>query len=196
MSGYKGFWVFKRLYWRFLRMVGFQRHSWDQQYEAGVWCRNPTSRWTLAWVERLCNGGRLVEFGCGEGMLPRELPRKSFADYCGYDISEVAVSRARKFAAEVGLSQVEFKQCNMADWKGSSSVSLVVVEECLNYLDNLETKTFLTHCINSLVPDGKIVVMLHDGIKHARTVSICREVCNIIEEELVEGRTFLVLQKR
>ncbi len=184
-----------RVYWRLLRAVGLGRLSWDMQFEAGWWgyIRGPRSEYIIRKVTELCNGGHLVEFGCGEGTLPLALPRDSFSQYIGYDISEVAVGRARARAREAGLMYCHFEQCDMAKWKGTSGVSLVVAEECLYYLTPRIAETFLRHCCESLLPGGSILVIVYSAAKTYRTLNICRRVCRVNDESVNEGRTFITL---
>lgn len=185
--------ILRRIYWRLLRIVGFKQLSWDKQFEANVWCHRPRSMHTIEKVIELCNGGHLVEFGAGEGTLPLVLPRNSFSHYFGYDISAVAVARARERAREAGLTNCYFEQCDMVQWEGTSGVSLVIVEECIYYLRPKEIETFLKHCCKSLVPGGSILVIVHSTAKHFKTLEACRRVCRVKDESAIFGRTYITL---
>lgn len=185
--------LFKRVFWRFLRAIGLKQAAWDRQFKAGAWCYGPRSPDTLRRVAELCDGGMLVEFGAGEGTLPLALPRKSFCQYYGYDISGVAIGRAIERAKSAGLAGCSFEQLDMARWPGSSGVSLIVAEECLYYLAARETETFLRRSCASLLPGGKILIIVHSGKKHAKTLRICRRVCRVVDESIIGGRTFLTL---
>ena len=178
-----------------LRACGFKRFSWDKQYEAGVWCRSPSNEDTHDYVVNLCQGGRLIEFGCGEGTLLFSLPRSAFSDYTGYDISSVAAKRAQERADQAGLQMVKFEQGDMAEWRGASDVSLILVEECLMYLTTSDAEQFLRRCCDSLSPNGKIVVIVHSATKWAQTLETCRRVCKVDNETVVGGRTFMVLSR-
>jgi cyclopropane fatty-acyl-phospholipid synthase-like methyltransferase len=185
--------ILKRLYWRLLRAFGFKQLSWDKQFEAGVWCNGQRSLHTIRKVKELCNGGYLVEFGAGEGTLPLALPEYSFSHYIGYDISSVAVRRARDRASEGGLIHCQFEQCDMAQWTGTSGVSLVVIEECLYYLTPREAEAFLRRCCQALLPGGSILVIVHSAAKHFRILQTCRSVCRVKDESVIGGRTFITL---
>lgn len=185
--------ILQRVYWRLLRIAGFKRLSWDRQFEAGLWCRGMCSHLTIQRVTELCNGGRLIEFGCGEGNLPMSLPGKSFSDYMGYDISEVAVQRASERARASGLTNCSFEQCDMAKWQGASQASLILAEECLYYLNPSDMEAFLQRCVDSLIPGGTILVIVHSATKHAQTLEICRRVCRVKNEQIADGRAYLAL---
>jgi trans-aconitate methyltransferase len=158
-------------------------------WSRGPWSHNEIERVT----ELLCNRGRLVDFGCGEGKLPTSLPRYTFSDYIGYDISEVAIQRAKERVHESGLTNCNFEQCDMAKWLGVSSASLIVVEECLYYLTPPDVEVFLQHCSDSLIPGGSILVIVYSAAKQPRTLEICRRVCPVKHESIVDGRTWLTL---
>lgn len=138
-------------------------------------------------------GGRLVEFGCGFGQLPRNLPRGTFSSYVGIDISDCAIREARKRAREAGISGCDFFQGDMASWPGDSSVSLIVVIECLYYLSGKRLNDFLKRCCDSLTPQGAILVVVHSAQKHWKTLRACSRICKVFKEEQVETRTYLTL---
>ena len=183
----------KRVLWKLARLAGLKRLSWDQQFEAGVWCRGPRSAHTLELVIKLCAGGRLVEFGCGEGDLPHLLPAGAFSEYCGIDISSVAIRIASERAREANLRGCRFDCGDMASWTGLQGLSLVLAEECLYYLSPASAEKFLERCCASLSPNGSILVIVHSATKHARTLSVCRRVCRVREETTLGSRAYLTL---
>lgn len=111
----------------------------------------------------------------------------------GYDISEVAIERARKKAVIAVCDNVAFEQCDMARWDGFDRASLILAEECLYYLAATELERFLFRCTRCLTVDGSILVIVHSAIKHARTLDICRSVCLVRDEESIGERVFLTL---
>jgi len=185
--------IVQRVYWRILRSIGLERVSWDRQFRAGVWHRDARSPNTIRQVAKLCAGGLLVEFGCGEGDLPYSLPSGSFAEYVGYDISAVAIQRARQRAAELGRTDVRYEQCDMAQWQGGISASLILLEECLYYLAPGPMEEFLSRCGDGLAPGGFILVVIHSASKHARTLEVCRRTCRVIDQATIGTRVYLTL---
>lgn len=183
----------QRIYWRILRLFGFNRLSWNSQFDAGVWGKRPSSPNTIKRVIELCEGGKVIEFGCGEGNLPHLLPPGCFSDYVGYDISDLAIHRAQRRASNAGILNCHFEQCDMASWPGSFNVSLIVVEECLYYLSSRDTEKFLSRCKASLAREGSILVIVHSGEKHAGTLHLCRNMCKVREETVIASRTYLTL---
>lgn len=186
----------RRIYWRLLRAIGFRKLSWDLQFKAGVWGAKPRSPHTINAVLELGKGGYLVEFGCGTGTLPLALPRNTFSKYEGYDISEFAVKKATEIAQAKGYATYKFNQADMAEWKGTSGATLILAEECINYPSLTEVENFMRVCSRSLAPGGKILVIIHDGIKHAASLDVCRKTCNVVSDTVVDSRAFLVLSPK
>ena len=185
--------LFSRIYWRILRLLGFGKEAWDDQFKKGLWSRGRHSDYFLEKVISLSHGGVVIEFGCAEGALIEELPVGSYSRYQGYDISGVAIELANKKAKENGLSNCTFEQCDMSQWSGYAGVSLIVLEECLYYLNRVQIKVFLDTCRRSLLPGGAILVVVHSADKHANTLKECRLAGNVIEEVLVNDRVFMTL---
>jgi len=186
----------RRAWWRLLRLIGMNKLSWDKQFKAGVWWHLPRSADMLSLVAGLCRGGRIIEFGCGEGSLPFLLPSGSYASYLGYDISGLAIRRAQRHASAAGAANVRFAQCDMAQWDGNQSAFLVVLEECLYYLSPDDCAAFLARCSRCLEADGSMLVIVHSATKHQKTLSVCRRVCQVRDEIQLGGRTYLTLDPR
>lgn len=185
-----------RAFWKLLRVIGKKQRVWDSQYHSGLWSGGDRSPEMIKMAQQLCHGGVLVEFGCGEGELPFLLPPGSFSTYTGYDISAVAIDRATHRARTSGIESMYFIQQDMAKWRGAQAVSLILIEECLYYLSSKECKVFLSTCCDSLVDDGVILVIVHSAAKHARTVSLCRSACKVIDEFHLHSRVYLTLAPR
>jgi len=185
--------ITRRAYWRMLRFLGFSQLAWDDQFEAGMWSDSTRSPHTIRRVAELCAGGRLIEFGCGEGHLPFLLPADCFSQYTGYDISGVAIRRASQRAIAAGRGDIRFERCDMAEWLGSDAASLILAEECLYYLPAADIRRFLQRCVRSLAANGAILVIVHSASKHAKTLDLCRRVCRVANEAIIGSRAFLTL---
>ncbi|MGA1194588.1 MAG: class I SAM-dependent methyltransferase [Kiritimatiellia bacterium] len=185
--------ILDKVYWRLLRLFRLHKTSWDRQFQAGLWCRGPRCPHTVRKAAELCQGGYLIEFGCGEGTLPLAMPEGSFSFYRGYDISGVAINSATQKARRAGLQNCAFARGDMAHWQGDTGASLIVLEECLYYLSTPKAEAFLRCCLQSLLPGGHILVVIHDAAKHASTIEACKRACALQEQTTLGGRLFLLL---
>jgi len=191
--------LMRRLLWRLMRLFGgrARQWAWDDQYRRGFWRADQLDRSTrtLEIIQRRCDGGKLIEFGCGEGSLPCQLPSGTFSSYVGLDLSGIAIERAITRTARFGLTSCTFMAMDMNDWPGDTGVSTILMEECLYYLSTPDQETVLRRCLSSLSPGGSILVVVHDAKRHEKTLDNCRRVC-LVAEELVEGRVYLTLENR
>jgi SAM-dependent methyltransferase len=77
---------------------------WNEEYSAGKWSylRDPAelARYgvLVAFCERLTPCRRVLDVGCGEGILRDLLRRGGYERYLGIDVSEVAIEAARREA--------------------------------------------------------------------------------------------------
>lgn len=190
-------WIMRAM-WKGLRLMGLGRLSWNSQYAANFWTTDHTGRspHIIRIVKQYGVSNRIVEFGCGEGSLPRAIQDIEYLDYVGYDISDVAIDRAKAGIHEHGLKSCEFLQGDMAAWKGAEGVGLIVAEECINYLSMGALATFLRACNKSLTRDGRMIVVTHSVRKHAMHAIGCCELLELVNWITIEGRTYLVLRRR
>lgn len=177
--------------WSILRRIGADKAVWEKQYGRGKWLNGQRSPVVLRLVSQLCQGGTLVEFGCGDGLLPRLLPDGSFSNYIGIDISKVAIRCAKQRHPARG--DCHFIQSRMENWEGDRNVSLILMEECLYYLGRQEQERLLPKCLSSLGPRGRILVVVHERQKHLGTLEACYETRSLLTEETHGERVYLIL---
>jgi len=83
--------------------------------------------------ERLAGGALVADVGCGAAValtaLAQAYPRSTFH---GYELSHLAVERARSRVAEAGLENVEIIDRRAEDLPGSGGYSLVLTFDCLH----------------------------------------------------------------
>ena len=84
-------------------------------------------------AERLAAGALVADVGCGAGValtsLAEAYPRSTFH---GYELSQLAVERARARVAEAGLSNVEILPRRAEELPAGSGYSLVLTFDCLH----------------------------------------------------------------
>jgi 2-polyprenyl-3-methyl-5-hydroxy-6-metoxy-1,4-benzoquinol methylase len=103
----------------------------------GPWARlslMPTVLPALEGVaQRLAEGALVADVGCGAGValttLAQNYPRSRFH---GYELSQLAVERARARVAEAGLSNVEILHRRAEELPADGGYSLVLTFDCLH----------------------------------------------------------------
>jgi 2-polyprenyl-6-hydroxyphenyl methylase/3-demethylubiquinone-9 3-methyltransferase len=110
--------------------------AWNEQYSAGKWSylRDPAelARYgvLVAFCERLTPCRRILDVGCGEGILRDLLRRGEDQRYLGIDVSNVAIEAARRRAG----AGDEFRVDDAETFATDERFDAVVLNESLYYL--------------------------------------------------------------
>ncbi len=111
----------------------------DGNYQDKYHSRNPIARWLVNGFMNSFTDLALsaparesVEIGCGEGVLTRLLASNGF-QVRGYDISERAISEARRMTAESGFA-LQFEQAPLEQVARHVRAPLIVCCEVLEHL--------------------------------------------------------------
>jgi len=173
-------WGGLRAVWLRLNQVR-RRRRWNRQYAAGewVWLARPgeLARYSVlaGYALELKPGGKLLDVGCGEGLLRDRLHPSAFTQYVGIDFEE-AIRRAahrvdertRFFAADmnffvpdVTLDTIVFNE------------SLYLFRDVANGLERYET---------FLAPNGVFLISMHGGTKTQEIWSLLGERYAVIDD--------------
>lgn len=187
----------RRSLWKVANRSGSGRlRSWAQndQYRTGRWDYLALNRRpeVVDLVEKLADGGLVVEFGCGEGHLAAQVDPACYRQYIGYDLASVAVATAN---ARMISDRCRFQVLDMATWPGDQDVSLIVAEECLYYLRPAELHRFLNTAVSSLKPGGAILGTFHSASSYPEVIDTCRHRFSRCEEiGNAIGSLFLIMR--
>jgi SAM-dependent methyltransferase len=120
---------------------------------------------------------RILDLGCGVGVLRARIPDENVAGYVGIDPSQVAIERAR--AQQFPSSVFEVGERPAAD---AGLFDLIILNEMMCYVEDLED--LLENLKRHLAPDGRLLTsMFH----HAGDVALHRAVTrHFTEIDVVE----------
>ena len=112
-------------------------------------------------VEALEPGGRLVDFGCGPGLLAHLLSRAGFAGtYLGLDPDSRKVERARRWVPE---SPARLFSTGTVDAATPGVFSQAALIDVLYLVPPSERPDFLARAVRSLTPGGLFVALTSGG---------------------------------
>ena len=155
------------------------REKMDSDYAHGKWdyLRGIAELGRFSVLVGYCRflkpGGRILEIGCGEGILQERLDR--YSRYVGVDVSAEAIQRARSD------EKTAFVCADAAVWKPGETFDLIVFNECLEYFD--DPLAVVRHYEPSLAPDGAFLISMFAGIETARTRRIWKWLESAYEVE-------------
>ena len=154
------------------------REKMDSDYAHGKWdyLRGVEELGRFSILVGYCHflkpGGRILEIGCGEGILQERLDPSRYSRYVGVDVSAEAVKRASDRA---GSDKAAFFCADAAVWQPTeedTAFDLIVFNECLEYFD--DPLAVVRRYEPALAPGGAFLVSMFTGVETARTLRIWR----------------------
>ena len=133
------------------------REMADDDYLAEEAGRRATANWLLDHVARRAPSGRLLEVGCGHGLLLDEARRRGY-ETVGIELSAASAAHARD---RLGL---DVRDVPLEDFVSARAergrYDAVLLIDVLEHLD--DPRTALEHCQALLAPGGVLVVVTPD----------------------------------
>ena len=147
----------------------YTNHKWD-----GLATLAELGRYSLivGFSRYFCTNGRILDLGCGEGILQDKFSTADYSHYTGVDFSDVAIENVNKQARPNSTYLVG--DLNKLTIEGTFDV--IIYNESLNYLSN--PKEAVTKLFSNLKPGGVFIVSLVD--KHGKEQTGLWEMLNSI----------------
>lgn len=156
----------------FDKFISFFKRKTSQKYKFNLQFEN--NRWDglrdLAELGRysiivgyagfFCKKARVLDLGCGEGILQERFNNTDYEQYVGIDFSEVAIQKAKKL--ENNKTQFRVGDLNQLTIEGIFDV--IIYNESLNYLKH--PKEVVQALYKNLSPGGIFIFSLVD--KHGK----------------------------
>ncbi|MBA3897954.1 MAG: class I SAM-dependent methyltransferase [Sphingomonadaceae bacterium] len=141
----------------YTRPFGYTVDKWDRTYRQGendhYGSLAESGRYgvVLGYIALFGQGLRILDIGCGEGIMRRRIPGEAVARYVGMDISKEALARARP------ADRSEFRFGNFKAVE-SELYDLVICNEVLYFIDDVDG--LLAEIGKALAPGGKLVASI------------------------------------
>ena len=170
-----------------------RRCSFNEYYKSGGWDRLDSSHSSeiVEVVERYARKGRILDMGCGTGILASRLADESFSYYRGVDASSEAVGPARKRASE----KIDFEIGDIQRYECCDEFDCIVFEESLYYVPFFRYR-LLNRYSQRLRPGGVFVVTISDPKRFSRLIDMIRDKFEMVEDRPGPGgkRQYLVFR--
>lgn len=134
--------------WRWIQMVLMRsfpwdidqgsRESWDQEYREGKWDRlsDPLENGHYEVIAALCDfyeKPKILDVGCGSGILLKKLTPDRRGSYTGVDISDTAIRQAE--AARI--ADARFQVGDLTTYEPQSDTyDIIIFNEVIQYFEN------------------------------------------------------------
>ena len=158
-----------------------QRARWNHQYARGQWeglkDENELERQDLIkdyFLKNQKEGGSMLEFGCGFGVLPDVIFKKQhYSHYVGVDVSDFIIEKIQTLADDRHVFEVG----DMENYHFKQKYDVICFNECINYSKNIPK--LLDDCFkNGLKPNGIFIISVHE---FKRSPEIWRDIHAYLE---------------
>lgn len=165
-------------------------HAFDQNYIGGRWDYFDEEHRTdmLEVIEKYARKGRILDMGCGTGILASMISPDAFEYYLGVDVSAEAIARARKTES----NKICFMISDIESYECKGTFDLIVFEESLYYVPFFRRR-LLRRYGKWLRPQGLFVVTVADPYRFTRMVTMIRKNFQIIEDRYFSNSRRLLL---
>lgn len=142
--------------------------EWDAEYRGGRWgflldVKEVARTGAIAgWLRATGAGARVLDIGCGEGVLFGHLDRDALGTYVGVDISGEALARAKVDRALSRLVEADLQGFEPAP---GETFTAVVFNEVLHFAEDPGAE--LSRAARWLAPGGVIAVSMYAPWKEA-----------------------------
>ncbi len=114
-----------------------------------------SNAFTESWLSKMCQGNKVLDYCCGEGVLTRKLAKKGAFAY-GIDISPFSINKARDKSVKENLSDKTFFSVMDAE-KMDFEDNFFDIVICHGVLHHLDVKKAFPEIARVLKPDGKVI---------------------------------------
>ena len=164
----------------FIKRKISQKHRFNLQYENKQWDGlrdiKDLGRYSLlvGYAKFFSSGSRILDLGCGEGILQERFAPGDYGFYCGIDISDVAIANANKKA--------DTKTCFMVGDIGKPDIlgtfDVIIYNESIYYLSD-PTSSILS-LFQHLDPGGIFIISCYN--KHGKEhTNLCNSLSKILD---------------
>lgn len=171
---------------------GMKKVFWDKEFARGKWnfADDTSSDVVYSHLEKYVGHGSVLDLGCGQGGTAIELA-SDYQRYVGVDISEVALTRARKKTADaVRSTKASFACADFLGYAPEQKFDVILFRESMYHVPIGQVNTILDKYSAFLTEDGVFIVRLYlsgpNGEKRFRPRAVIRTIendYNIIEKK-------------
>ncbi len=143
-----------------------KKHRFNLQYEKKQWdglrSVEDLGRYSIivGYVRFFAQDARILDLGCGEGVLQERISANNYTQYLGVDISDVAIANAQEKAD----TKTKFITGDLQRLQLDGTFNVIVYNESIYYLK--DPKASVLSLIKNLTPNGIFIISCYN--RHGR----------------------------
>jgi 2-polyprenyl-3-methyl-5-hydroxy-6-metoxy-1,4-benzoquinol methylase len=153
----------------------YSAEEWNRQHSSSMWKylagleQVPRYAMIEGWRHRLKPSGRVLDLGCGEGVLLQQISPSAKVNYLGVDLSQVAIDAAKSKIRDSSIERFVCADLTTFDASVGSAFDVIVFNEVLCYVS--DPVATINRYRTVLARDGLVIVsVFHENWKTWKVV--------------------------
>ena len=141
-----------------------KRKLWDQEFSGTHWdfIDDTAGDCVYAHLEKHLHGGSILDLGCGPGNTANELAAAAYTNYVGVDISEAALTKARRRTEDNGRAGKNSFACSdFLSYSPTQQFNVILFRESMYHVPLGKVKPILDRFSMYLKKDGVFIVRMN-----------------------------------
>jgi 2-polyprenyl-3-methyl-5-hydroxy-6-metoxy-1,4-benzoquinol methylase len=160
--------------------------EFDRRFDTGAYDRleDPVERARFSLIvghRDVLEATRILDIGCGQGVLAKRLRRAGYERYVGLDISEVAIEQARR---DVPDPRNHYLASDVMAFTTAEKFDQIVFNECLYHME--DPAASVRHCLAFLAAGGHVSISMYDTVRSRAVWPLLDMLATIEATEIVQ----------
>ena len=151
---------------------------WDTQFKEGKWeilgSESKMGHYLaiVGCIAGLKKNPKILDAGCGQGILLKYLDGPNYGSYIGIDFSKEAIRQANNYKDE----KTKFVVSKIEDWKSNETFDIMIFNESIYYLEN--PRKILLQYSKYLKNDGFFIISI---CRYKNNYNIWNEIADLFQ---------------
>ncbi len=138
-----------------------RKMKFNSQYRRGKWNKLAGEKESVRYLKidqflHQYQPKRILDLGCGDGVLNRRMSYNNFDYFKGIDYAPVSIEKAKK----QNFPKAEFETQDLLSFDTDETFDMIILNEAFYYIHETERQNVLRNILKSLAPDGVLVVSI------------------------------------
>jgi SAM-dependent methyltransferase len=172
-----------------------KRLLWDKEFSGGHWdfIDHTEGDCVYSYLENYANKGSILDLGCGPGNTANELPANAYRTYFGVDISESALTKAKKRSRDNGRAENNhFELGDLISYEPPQHFDVILFRESMYHVPLNKVEPMLVRYSRYLKAGGVFIVRMTTHNMEGKPKRRLNAMVDVIAQkfEIVEKRHY------